>query len=141
MTVQLTFHGPATLQMLYSAVSERCLSSKNPSRLRAELGCSGKMIQAKCLRVLASVASVLSVITIWGVAPAAAEPGLCGQNQLCFTLAAPNDSPSTKLSSEPTVRYTQRAGGGSAGLSPLDLSAAKRAFDLIRRGKADEAGA
>src|SRR4051812_24539557 len=38
-------------------------------------------------------------------------------------------------------RYVQRSGPANASISPLDLSAVKRALDLIRRGKADEATA
>src|SRR3954451_24465062 len=37
--------------------------------------------------------------------------------------------------------YAQRSGAPNAALSTLDLAAVKRALDLIRRGKADEATA
>jgi soluble lytic murein transglycosylase len=54
--------------------------------------------------------------------------------------------PQVQTTSSPSLsgawqRHVQRSGTANTSISPLDLSAVKRALDLIRRGRADEATA
>jgi soluble lytic murein transglycosylase len=97
-------------------------------------GCAGQVIETVGSTIKRSSASIAGVaIRLAGLSipmhSAAAHP---------FTIC---DMPCAHAETAITQRLAQRSGTASTSISPLDLSAVKRALDLIRRGKADEAAA